>query len=154
MAMPEVDDRAELATHAWRLLMTSGQRWLEAMSRDIDAMGLNKSMAQFLSAICMSPPGPTNQLASRFGVDPGWVTEIVDRLEARGDVVRRTSPDDRRVKLLEVTDSGRQTFAAMEALFSTPPPELLDAPREDLLALVRIAERLAAPFSETPNSER
>jgi hypothetical protein len=33
----------------------------------------------------------------------------------------------------------------MEALFATPPAELLDAPREDLLALVRIAERLAGP---------
>jgi hypothetical protein len=31
----------------------------------------------------------------------------------------------------------------MEALFATPPPELLGAPREDLLALVRIAERLS-----------
>ena len=42
-----------------------------------------------------------------------------------------------------MTDTGRETFRAMEALFATPPPELLDAPREDLLALVRIAERLA-----------
>jgi hypothetical protein len=31
----------------------------------------------------------------------------------------------------------------METLFATPPPDLVGAPREDLLALVRIAERLA-----------
>lgn len=31
----------------------------------------------------------------------------------------------------------------MEAIFANPPAELLDAPREDLLALVRIAELLA-----------
>jgi DNA-binding MarR family transcriptional regulator len=152
--MTEVDDRAELATRAWRLLMVSGQRRLEAMSRDIDALGLSKAMAQFLTAICQSPPGPTNQLANRFGVDPGWVTEIVDRLEARGDIARRTSPDDRRVKLLEVTDTGRQTFETLEALISTPPRELLDVPREDLLALVRIAERLAVPLSEVQDSGR
>jgi DNA-binding MarR family transcriptional regulator len=100
-------------------------------------------MAPVLGAVCQSPPGPTNQLATRFGVDPGWVTEIVDRLELRGELVRRPSPDDRRVKILEVTDAGRETFGAMEALFATPPPELVGAPREDLLALVRIAERLA-----------
>ena len=47
------------------------------------------------------------------------------------------------MKILEVTETGRQTFTSMEAMFATPPPELLDAPREDLLALVRIAERLA-----------
>lgn len=154
MTMPQVDDRAELATRAWRLLMTAGQRRLEAMSRDLDAMGLSKPMAQFLTAICTSPPGPTNQLASRFSVDPGWVTEVVDRLEARGDVVRRTSPDDRRVKILEATDAGRQTFGVIEALFSTPPRQLVDVSREDLLALVRIAERLAVPVTEAPDSGR
>jgi hypothetical protein len=42
-----------------------------------------------------------------------------------------------------VTETGRKTFRSIEAMFATPPPELLDAPREGLLALVRIAERLA-----------
>jgi DNA-binding MarR family transcriptional regulator len=75
-------------------------------------------------------------------VDPGWVTDIVDRLEARGQIVRQASLEDRRVKILEVTEAGRATVRNLEVLFGAPPPELLDAPREDLLALVRIAERL------------
>lgn len=138
-----MDDRAELATRAWRLLLGVGQRRLDAMTEAIEGMGLSKVTAQFLGAVCQSPPGPTNQLATHFGVDPGWVTDIVDRLEARGELVRRPSADDRRVKILEVTEAGRETFRSLEAMFATPPPELLDAPREDLLALVRIAERLA-----------
>jgi DNA-binding MarR family transcriptional regulator len=148
--MDDVDDREELASHAWRLLMSAGQRHLETVTVGIEEMGLSKVMAQFLGAVCQSPPGPTNQLATRFGVDPSWVTDIVDRLEARGQLVRRPSPDDRRVKILEVTERGQETFRAMEALFATPPPELLEAPREDLLALVRIAERLpgTAPPSD------
>ncbi len=141
--MDPVDDRGELARRAWGLLMTAGQRHLETVTTGIEEMGLSRVMAQFLGAVCQSPPGPTNQLATRFGVDPGWVTEIVDRLELRGEIVRRPSPDDRRVKILEVTDAGRETFGAMEALFAKPPPELVGAPRDDLLALVRIAERLA-----------
>lgn len=76
-------------------------------------------------------------------MDPGWVTDIVDRLEARGAIHRRPSTDDRRVKILEVTPTGRDPYQAMEALFATPPAELLGASREDLLALVRIAELLA-----------
>lgn len=145
--MDPVDDREEIARHAWRLLMEVGQRRLESMTREFEQMGLSKVMAQFLGAVCQSPPGPTNQLATRFGVDPAWVTDIVDRLEARGELVRRPSPDDRRVKILDVTETGRETFRTMEAMFGTPPPELLDAPREDLLALVRIAERLAGVTS-------
>jgi len=141
--MAQVDDREELARRAWGLLMTAGQRHLESVTAGIEQMGLSKVMAQFLGAVCQSPPGPTNQLATRFGVDPGWVTDIVDRLEARGQLVRRPSIEDRRVKILEVTETGRETFKSMEALFATPPHELVAAPREDLLALVRIAERLA-----------
>lgn len=141
--MGQVDDREELARRAWRLLMGAGQRHLEAVTAGIEEMGLSKVMGQFLGAICQSPPGPTNQLATRFGVDPGWVTDIVDRLEARGELIRRPSAADRRVKILEVTKTGRETFSSMEVMFATPPPELLDAPREDLLALLRIAERLA-----------
>jgi DNA-binding MarR family transcriptional regulator len=141
--MDQLDDREELARRAWGLLMTAGQRHLESVTAGIEEMGLSKVMAQFLGAVCQSPPGPTNQLATRFGVDPGWVTDIVDRLEARGELVRRPSTEDRRVKILEVTEAGRETFSSMEAMFATPPPELLAAPREDLLALVRIAERLA-----------
>lgn len=142
----QIDDRAELATRAWRLLLGVGQRRLDAMTEAMEEMGLSKVMGQFLGAVCQSPPGPTNQLATRFGVDPGWVTDIVDRLEARGDLVRRPSPDDRRVKILEVTDAGRDTFETLEARFAAPPRGLLDVPRDDLLTLLRIAERLA----ETP----
>jgi DNA-binding MarR family transcriptional regulator len=87
------------------------------------------------------PIGPTNQLATRFGVNPAWVTDIVDRLEARGEIRRSVSPDDRRVKLLELTEAGRSTHEAIEAIFATPPPGLLEAPVEDLQALVRLAER-------------
>jgi DNA-binding MarR family transcriptional regulator len=58
---------------------------------------------------------------------------------------------DRRVKILEVTEKGQETFRNMEAIFAAPPPELLDAPREDLLALVRIAERLAGT-TEVPDA--
>jgi DNA-binding MarR family transcriptional regulator len=123
--------------------MTAGQRHLETVPTGIKEMGLSRVMAQFLRAVCQPPLGPTNQLATRFGVDPGWVTEIVDRLELRGELVRPPSPDDRRVKILEVTDAGRETFRAMETLFATPPHEPVGAPREDHLALVRMAEHLA-----------
>ncbi len=143
-----VDDREELARLAWGLLMNAGKRHLTTVTATIEEMGLSRVMAEYLGAICQLPAGPTNQLATRFGVDPGWVTDIVDRLEAKGKVVRRPSPDDRRVKILEATPSGRETLEAMEAIFSTPPADLLLVPREDLLALVRIGERLAGA---TPN---
>lgn len=98
--MDRLDDRAELARRAWRLLMTAGQRHLETVTVGIQEMGYSKVMAEYLGAVCQLPPGPTNQLATRFDVDPGWVTDIVDRLEARGQIVRRPSTEDRRGEIL------------------------------------------------------
>ena len=68
VGVTHIDDRAELATRAWGLFMSVGRRRMESMSREIEAMGLSRAMAQFLGAVCQSPPGPTNQLATRFGV--------------------------------------------------------------------------------------
>ena len=152
----EHDDRAELAARAWRLQVTVAQRHFEATGHGLTEMGLSKVMAQFLAAIGQLPPGPTNQLAERFGVDPGWVTDNVDRLEARGYVVRRTSPSDRRVKILELTEAGRAMFERLDALMYTPPPDLETLSREDLLHLVQIGERLAAQdaVSDVPAERR
>jgi len=126
------------------MLVAVAQRHLEATSHGFTEMGLSKVMAQFLGAIGQFPPGPTNQLAERFGVDPGWVTDNVDRLEARGYVVRRASPSDRRVKILELTEEGRAMFERLDALMFSPPPDLLALSREDLLDLVRIGQRFGA----------
>jgi len=67
-------------------------------------------MGHFLDEIVKMPPGPMSKLVARMEVDPGWVTDIVDKLEARGDVVRRLSHEDRRVKIIELTPKGRRTW--------------------------------------------
>jgi DNA-binding MarR family transcriptional regulator len=85
------------------------------------------------------PPGPMTRLADRLGVDPSWVTGLVDRLQARGDVDRRPSADDRRVKIVELTEAGRATREALLRLTYDPPRELLELPEQDLKELLRIA---------------
>jgi DNA-binding MarR family transcriptional regulator len=142
--MTELEDREELARQGWGLLVSAAQRHLETSSRELERLGMSKVMAASLNAIATMPLGPTHQLATRFGINPAWVTDIVDRLEKRGDVVRSVAPDDRRVKLLELTESGRSTNDAITAIFATPPPGLVGSPLEDLRALVRIAERISA----------
>jgi DNA-binding MarR family transcriptional regulator len=59
-------------------------------------------------------PLPTGALADRLGLDPSNLTSVVDRLEARGLVTRRAHRDDRRVKVLTLTESGRALRAALD----------------------------------------
>lgn len=66
------------------------------------------SFAQAMALRELDEPLPMRELADRLCCDASNVTGIVDRLEARGLVERRTAPDDRRVKHLVLTDAGRE----------------------------------------------
>ena len=135
--------RQQVAEQAWRLMMKVGEKHSEEAATRLIAMGLSPVMGHFLDELARTEPGPMSQLVARMGVDPGWVTDVVDRLEMRGDVVRKPSPDDRRVKILELTEKGRESWRTMdEAIFSAP-PELMQLRDGELRLLLRIAEHLA-----------
>lgn len=138
--MTSVADRGneELAGQAWRRLLALAERHLETIRREIEAEGLSPAMAHFIRTLVSLPPGPMSQLVSAMGVDPAWVTAVVDRLEARGDVVRRSSPTDRRVKILELTPAGHRTWEWLDALVGRPPPEIRGLSPVELQALARL----------------
>jgi len=141
--------RSELARQAWRHIFRLGEQQMENLGAAMVKLGLTPVMGHFLDEIVKMPPGPMSQLVARMEVDPGWVTDIVDKLEARGDVVRRLSHKDRRVKIIELTPKGRRTWQQVQDLMYSPPPEVLDLPEEDLKALLRIGERIIASQSAT-----
>jgi DNA-binding MarR family transcriptional regulator len=128
----------ELAGQAWRRLFELAERHLDSIRREIEAQGLSQVMALFIRTLASSPPGPMSQLVSVIGVDAAWVTTVVDRLEARGDVIRRPSPTDRRVKILELTPTGQRTWEWLDSLFGTPPPEFRALGPEELRALASV----------------
>jgi len=140
----EAGSRGELARRAWRHLFRLGEQQMEGLGAAMSKLGLTPVMGHFLDEITKMPPGPMSQLVARMEVDPGWVTDIVDKLEARGDVVRRASQEDRRVKIIELTPKGRRTWQQVQDLMYSPPPEVLNLPDEDLKALLRIGERISA----------
>src|SRR5205809_7746986 len=54
---------------------------------------------------------PLGQLAERLSCVKSNVTQLVDRLEADGLVMRAADPNDRRSRLAVLTDSGRSAYA-------------------------------------------
>ncbi|HKW72872.1 MAG TPA: MarR family transcriptional regulator [Candidatus Dormibacteraeota bacterium] len=135
--------KQDRAQQAWRLLIKVGEKHMEEVGARLSEMGLSPVMGHFLDELARMDPGPMSQLVARMDVDPGWVTDIVDRLESRGDVVRRSSNDDRRVKILELTERGRETWRKMDDAIAVAPPELLELRDGEVRLLLRIAERLA-----------
>lgn len=45
-------------------------------------------------------------LSTAVGIDRTSGADVIKRLERRGLVIRRTSPDDKRAKLVNITDEG------------------------------------------------
>lgn len=51
-------------------------------------------------------PIPMNEISCKLSCDASYVTGIVDKLLSVGYVVRNEKPEDRRVKMIELTEKG------------------------------------------------
>ncbi len=86
------------------------------------------------------------QLATAVGRDKTRLIPILDRLEARGLVRRTPDPDDRRNRMVGLTDSGRAVLAACRASIRALEGELLaDLEPGEGAALIATLERLVTP---------
>lgn len=78
--------------------------------------------------------------AEALRCDASNLTRIVDRLEKRGLVERRTLATDRRVKELVLTDAGREVLGRLEELV-TAAPGLSDLAGDEQDALIGLLRR-------------
>lgn len=137
-------ERSQMEERAWTLLGTAfmAQRavWLAAAQVE----GLTPPQAMVLMKLDADAPPSLGDLARFVRCDASQMTSTADRLEERGFALRRVSPTDRRVKELTVTEAGRAAQQRLRAAFTRPPDTLRDLPDDELAALVRAAEWLAA----------
>ncbi|MDE2364214.1 MAG: MarR family transcriptional regulator [Hyphomicrobiales bacterium] len=67
-----------------------------------------------LAAIARLPGVDATRLAAAVAFDRSTLGNVLERLESKGWVVRRPSPEDRRVKLLHITEEGEKLLDAIE----------------------------------------
>ena len=68
-----------------------------------------------LSQIARQPGVDATRLAAAVAFDRSTLGNVLERLETKGWVARKPSPEDRRVKLLHMTETGEQLLDAIEA---------------------------------------
>ena len=90
------------------------------------------------------------QLAEANGIDAPYATLIVDKLEAHGLVERQPHPDDRRRKLVTLTNAGHDAIASADAILLRPPSALKRLPADDLAQLTALLTRLIAADTDEP----
>jgi DNA-binding MarR family transcriptional regulator len=138
--MAGADADADLARRAWRAMsdvVLDHDRKVEVS----EALGLSFARVRALRRLALEPL-TLRALAERLAADPPYATLIVDDLERRGLVRRTPHPQDRRAKLVALTEAGRTAAARADEILDEPPEVLRDVPDEDLAALLRALEPL------------
>jgi DNA-binding MarR family transcriptional regulator len=107
------------------------------------ATGISFTRARVLRRL-LAGPARMSELAARLGSDKPYVTIMVDDLEQRGLVTRIVAPDDRRAKVVALTDAGRELAAEAERVLAEPAPGLARLDAEELATLVRLLEKASA----------
>jgi DNA-binding MarR family transcriptional regulator len=87
-------------------------------------------------------PMTLREIARAAEIDPPAATVGVDQLEARGLVHRTPHPDDKRRKLVHLTDSGRDAAQRGQTILNAPPAALTNLDPDDLARLDEILTRL------------
>jgi MarR family transcriptional regulator, lower aerobic nicotinate degradation pathway regulator len=80
--------------------------------QETEAHGLTPVQYGALQTVANAPGLDQRTLARTIGLDTSTIGGVVDRLEARGLLLRNASPGDRRVRLLTLTAAGRELLAA------------------------------------------
>ncbi|TDH55476.1 MarR family transcriptional regulator [Mycobacterium eburneum] len=80
----------------------------------LEAHGLSMWGYTVLLALDRSPMRTQAALAEAIGADKTRIIPTLDELQQRGYIERRPDPDDRRVRLLAITSSGRDVKDAVQ----------------------------------------
>lgn len=92
---------------------------------------------------------PVSHYGAELGLARSTVTNLVDRLERAGLVARIASPSDRRVTLVRLTESGRETMEARTRFTESDVVRgILALDATDQTTLAELLERIVATQPE------
>jgi MarR family transcriptional regulator, organic hydroperoxide resistance regulator len=129
------------ASEAWALmheLFHASRRRFLAIASEFE---LSPPQVRALGVLDPDRPVPMSDLAEALHCDNSNVTGIVDRLEDRGLVERRSASHDRRVKMLAVTARGAEVRERLAERLQEAPEPLARLSPEDQRALRDIMRR-------------
>ncbi len=101
--------------------------------QETEVQGITPVQFAALQSVANQPGLDQRTLAATIGFDTSTIASVIDRLEARGLLLRNIAPEDKRVRLLTLTRDGDKLLAAVG-------PGVLRA-QERMLAPLPKAER-------------
>jgi MarR family transcriptional regulator, 2-MHQ and catechol-resistance regulon repressor len=128
-------------THVWLVLMKAYRALEGHASRSVESARMGLSDFATLELLLHKGPQRVNEIGRRIQLTSGSITTAVDRMEARGLVIRRSDPGDRRASVVELTPKGRalivEVFGVHKATMDLAADALSPAERGTLVRLLK-----------------
>jgi len=139
--------------HIWLVMMKAMRALTRYAAAGIEETGLGLSDFGVLEVLLHKGPLPVNTIGPIVDLTPGSISIAVDRLFAKGLVSRAESAEDRRVRIVALTPSGKDLIASafrmhsgqMKRVFSELSSEEL---RGLETAVKKVGKRAAALIEE------
>ena len=133
--------------HLWLVLMKAHRTLARHARCSIEPSGLGSSDFAILELLLHRGRQAVNAIGRRVDLTSGATTTAVDRLEARGLVIRTSDPEDRRTRFVSLTSKGtaliRKIFGVHKRAMEGATRSLTAAERETLIELVKKLGRAA-----------
>jgi MarR family transcriptional regulator, 2-MHQ and catechol-resistance regulon repressor len=93
--------------HVWLVMLKAMRALTRYAAAGIEGTGLGDSDFRVLEVLLHKGPLPVNTIGPIVDLTPGSISIAVDRLVAKGLVSRVESAEDRRVRIVSLTPSGK-----------------------------------------------
>jgi DNA-binding MarR family transcriptional regulator len=149
MRVDQRADKTAVAADVWRLMLECSMAQFGRASGILHRLGLTPGHMKLLTHLEEGDGRAMGSLAQSFQCDASTMTWLVDRLEERGLVERRSLPSDRRVKAVALTPLGVKTKAELMERLYEPPEALLALDRDALEGLRGVLAKIRESGQET-----
>jgi len=137
------------ATHVFLVLWRTYRAILGKSEESRKNLGLGDSDFRVLEVLLHKGPLPVNVIGGKVELTTGSITTAVDRMESKWLVVRKNHPEDRRVRIVELTSKGRRLIEKAYAQHESDMERAMKHfSREDRASLVELLKRLGKQEAE------
>src|ERR1700681_730251 len=98
---------APTPVHAWLVMIKAMQAITRYALAGLEKSGLGDSDFRVLEVLLHKGPLPVNVIGPKVFLTPGSISTAVDRLFDKGLVSREENPEDRRIRVVALTESGK-----------------------------------------------
>jgi MarR family 2-MHQ and catechol resistance regulon transcriptional repressor len=131
------------ATHVWLILWKAAHAIEHNAISSVSGLGLGLSDFAVLEALLHKGSQPVNVIGKKILLTSGSITSAIDRLESRKLVHRTRHPQDRRARLVELTEKGKRLIKCAFRTHALDMEETIAVlTRRERLELIRLLKKV------------